>query len=152
MTKGKRRTGRPPKTPAKKSVRRAYLGERDGSPHAGNTALTNGEIRRTAKFRAYARMMKLAEEINQELALAVAASPPNPAVIHDLQDRLRDVLKGLLPYEKPRLTAMKVSGDKNAPLFDLSGLADKELLAMRRMLLKAKQVEEREEEEEDVGN
>jgi hypothetical protein len=150
MTNAPRR-GRPLKTPAKQSVRRAFIGEKDGSPHAGNTALTNGEIRRTAKFRAYVRMMKLGEEIDQELALAVTASPPNPATIHDLQDRLRDVLKGLLPYEKPRLSAMKVSGDKNAPLFDLSGLADKELLAMRRMLLKAKQVDEREEDEENVG-
>jgi hypothetical protein len=141
MTKGKRRTGRPPKTPAKQSVRRAFIGERDGSPHAGNTAMTNGEIRRTTKFRAYTRMIQLAQEIDEDLAIAMAASPRNRAAIHELQDRLLDTLKGLLPYEKPRLTAMKVSGDKNAPLFDLSGLAEKELLAMRRVILKAKQVD-----------
>jgi hypothetical protein len=82
MTKGKRRTGRPPKTPAKQSVRRAFIGEKDGSPHAGNSAMTNGEIRRTAKFRAYSRMVRLAEEIDEELALAVADNPQNPDKIH----------------------------------------------------------------------
>jgi hypothetical protein len=111
--------------------------------------MTNGEIH-TAKFRAYARMVRLAEEIDEDLTIAMAASPRNPAAIHALQDRLLDVLKELLPYEKPRLTAVKVSGDKNAPLFDLSGLADKELLAMRRMILKAKQINEREEDEEQI--
>jgi hypothetical protein len=109
--------------------------------------MSNGEIRRTEKFKAYARMIRLAEEIDEDLAIAMAASPRDPAVVCELQDRLHDALKTLLPYERPRLTAMKVSGDKNAPLFDLSGLADKELLAMRRMILKAKQVDETADEE-----
>jgi hypothetical protein len=150
MTKSKRRTGRPPKTPSKRSIHRAYLGEKDGSPHAGNTAMTNGEIRRTAKFRAYARLVRLAEEIDAELAIAIAATPRKPAEIHDCQDRLMRVLKELIPYEKPRLAQLKVSGDKQNPLFDLSGLTDKELLAMRRMILKAKQVDERDEDEVDA--
>jgi hypothetical protein len=150
MTKKKNLGGRPPKTPSKQSVRRAFLGEKDGAPHAGNSAMLNREIRKTDKFKAYVRMVRLAEEIDEDLAIAMAASPRNAAAIHELQDRLLDVLKGLLPYEKPRLTAMKVSGDKQNPLFDLSGLAEKELLAMRRMILKAKQVGERDEEEVDA--
>ena len=112
--------------------------------------MTNAEVRRTPQFKVYVRAIRLAEEIDAELALAMAATPRNMDHVHELQDRLRIILKDLIPYEKPRLAQVKVSGDKNAPLFDLSGLADKELLAMRRMILKAKQVDEREEDEEEV--
>jgi hypothetical protein len=37
---------------------------------------------------------------------------------------------------------MKVSGDEEAPLFDLSGLSDQELLFLRRTVLRAQQVNE----------
>jgi hypothetical protein len=40
---------------------------------------------------------------------------------------LARALKDLLPYQKPRLTTTMVRGDKDYPLFDLSGLSDSEL-------------------------
>jgi hypothetical protein len=36
-----------------------------------------------------------------------------------------------VPYKRPRLTAMKVSGDQDAPLFNLSTLSDNELAFLR---------------------
>jgi len=40
---------------------------------------------------------------------------------------------------------MKVSGDEDAPLFDLSGLTDNELAFLRRTVLKATVVADRRE-------
>jgi hypothetical protein len=148
MTKAPRR-GRAHGTPTKKAIRRAYVGQKDPGLLTGNGTMTNAAVRKTPQFRVYVRMILLAQEIDQELAIAMGATPRKPAEIHELQDRLRVILRDLIPYEKPRLAQLKVSGDKNAPLFDLSGLAEKELLAMRRMLLKAKQVNETEDEEAD---
>ena len=55
------------------------------------------------------------------------------------RDRDCDVAKTGLHL---RLTAMKVSGDRDAPLFDLSALSDQGLLFWRRTILKAQQVDE----------
>jgi hypothetical protein len=46
---------------------------------------------------------------------------------------------------------MKVSGDKNAPLFDLSRLADKETPRHAADDPEGKQVDEREDDEEEIG-
>jgi hypothetical protein len=113
--------------------------------------MSNAEIRRTAKFKAYVRAVRLAEEIDAELADAMARSPRKPTEIHELQDRLMEILAKLIPYEKPRLSAVKVSGDKRAPLFDLSGFSSKELLLIRRLILKASQIAPTEEEEEEIS-
>jgi hypothetical protein len=48
----------------------------------------------------------------------------------------------MVPYKRPRLAAMKVQGDRDSPLFDLSGLTDAELAFLRRTVLKAKQIDE----------
>jgi hypothetical protein len=48
------------------------------------------------------------------------------------------------PYERPRLTTTKLQGDKDAPLFDLSALSESELAFLRRTVLKAQQMDERE--------
>ena len=48
----------------------------------------------------------------------------------------------MVPYKRPRLAAVKVQGDKDAPLFDLSQLTDSELAFLRRTVLKATPVGE----------
>jgi hypothetical protein len=53
-----------------------------------------------------------------------------------------DMAKAAAPLIHPRLASTKVSGDKDAPLFNLSGLSDSELEFLRRTVLKATQVEE----------
>ncbi len=67
---------------------------------------------------------------------------PNMRFVDDLLDKAARVLRDMLPYKRARLTAMKVSGDRDAPLFDLSALSDQELLFLRRTILKAQQVDE----------
>src|SRR5258708_39863359 len=68
---------------------------------------------------------------------------PNMKLVDDLLDKAARVLRDMVPYKRPRLTATKVSGDKDAPLFDLSTLTDSELAFLRRTVLKAQQVGER---------
>jgi hypothetical protein len=68
---------------------------------------------------------------------------PNMRLIDDLLDKAARVLRDMVPYKRPRLTAMKVSGDRDAPLFDLSALSDSELAFLRRTILKARQIDEK---------
>src|SRR5258708_3690931 len=53
-----------------------------------------------------------------------------------------EMAKAAAPFVHPRLAAMKVQGDKDAPLFDLSTLTDNELAFLRRTILKATPVNE----------
>jgi hypothetical protein len=50
--------------------------------------------------------------------------------------------KAAAPFVHPRLAAVKVAGDKDAPLFDLSALTDNELAFLQRTILKAQQIDE----------
>jgi hypothetical protein len=67
---------------------------------------------------------------------------PNMRLVDDLLDKAARVLRDMVPYKRPRLAAMKVSGDKDAPLFDLSTLTDNELAFLRRTILKAQPIDE----------
>jgi len=60
---------------------------------------------------------------------------------HDLLDKAARVLRDMVPYKRARLTAMKASGDEDAPLFNLSALSDSELAFLRRTVLKATPVD-----------
>lgn len=131
--------GRTPGVTTRKMIRRA-----------SDVLAEAREIRRTPKFRAWQRMTLLAEEIDVDLQRLVdkagdVVTPADEARIWDLRSRLADALKILLPYEKPRLTAVKVSGDRKAPLFDLSRLTGAELETIRGIVLKSQQIEEEEE-------
>jgi hypothetical protein len=59
------------------------------------------------------------------------------------RERRDEMAKAAAPFVHPRLAAMKVQGDRHAPLFDLSVLADNELAFLRRTVLKATQIDER---------
>jgi len=93
-------------------------------------------------FSAYTRLFELAEDYDRDLTVALAKRRQNRTEIVECRERLARTLKDLLPYEKPRLTTTKVQGDKDAPLFDLTALSDKELAFLRRTVLKAQQVNE----------
>ena len=67
---------------------------------------------------------------------------PNMRLVDELLDKAARVLRDMVPYTRPRLTATKVSGDRDAPLFDLSALSNSELTFLRRTILKAQQVDE----------
>ncbi len=67
---------------------------------------------------------------------------PNRRLVDDLLDKAARVLRDMVPYKRARLSAMKVSGDQDAPLFNLSALSDSELAFLRRTVLKATVVDE----------
>ncbi len=58
------------------------------------------------------------------------------------QEVRMEMAKAAAPFVHPRLAAVKVSGDKDAPLFDLSSLTDSELAFLRRTILKAQPIDE----------
>jgi hypothetical protein len=58
------------------------------------------------------------------------------------QEVRMEMAKAAAPFVHPRLAAVKVQGDKDAPLFDLSALTDDELAFLRRTILKATPVDE----------
>lgn len=131
--------GRPPGVTTRKMIKRA-----------SDVLAEAREIRKTPKFRAWQRMNRLAEEIDADLQRAVdkagdVVTPTDEARIWELRSCLAEALKILIPYEKPRLTAVKVSGDRKAPLFDLSRLTAAELETVRGIILKSQQIDEEEE-------
>jgi hypothetical protein len=128
---GERRGGRQKGTPNKTVVAKA-----------AHILAAAGETAKAPSFSAYIRLFELAEDYDRDLAVALAKRPRNQAEIVERRERLARTLKDLLPYEKPRLTTTKVQGDRNAPLFDLTTLSDKELAFLRRTVLKARQIDE----------
>jgi hypothetical protein len=130
---GERRGGRQKGTPNKTVVAKA-----------AHILAVAGETAKAPSFSAYTRLFELAEDYNRDLTAALAKRPQNQIEIAECRERLARILKDLLPYEKPRLTTTKVQGDKDHPLFDLSKLSDNELAFLRRTILKAQQLGERE--------
>jgi len=128
---GERRGGRQKGTPNKTVVAKA-----------AHKLAAAGEIAKAPSFSAYVRLCELAEDYDRDLAVALAKKPQNQSEIVEYRERLARIFKDLLPYEKPRLTTTKVQGDKDAPLFNLSALSDRELAFLRRTVLKARQVHE----------
>ena len=117
---------------------------RPSSPKRLTYSLRLARLQKALSFSAYTRLFELAEDYDRELIIALAKKPQNPTEIAECRERLARTLKDLLPYEKPRLMTTKVQGDKDYPLFDLSALSDGELAFLRRTILKAQQVDERE--------
>jgi hypothetical protein len=67
------------------------------------------------------------------------AFTPKQLRVDDLLERICDCCSTLLPFEKARLTAVKVSGESGAPMFakvDLSHLPDEDIHALARILPK----------------
>lgn len=52
-------------------------------------------------------------------------------------DRRFEAARAAAAYCHPKLQTVKMQGDKDAPLFDLSQLTDSELAFLRRTVLKA---------------
>jgi hypothetical protein len=122
-------------------------GRQKGTPNktvvskAATVLAAAGRIAKTPSFSAYNRLFELSEDYDRDLAVALAKRPQNPIQIAECRDRLARILKDLLPYEKPRLTTTKVQGDRDYPLFDLSAPSDTELAFLRRVVLRATQVD-----------
>jgi hypothetical protein len=101
-------------------------------------------IAKSRSYKAWEKAITVVEDIWSEYELVRKDAVKNPLLVAECQERLMKAIKVVLPYEKPKLQVVKLQGDKNAPLFDLSGLSDQELVFLRRTVLKAAQVTEEE--------
>src|SRR5260370_205146 len=117
-------------------------GRKKGTPNKRTAALPARLAATDSGFDPYGQLEAPANELLSEIEQERAAPKPNQARIDQLRDMLARVLRDMVPYKRPRLTATKVSGDKDAPLFDLSTLTDNELAFLRRTILKAQPVNE----------
>jgi hypothetical protein len=124
-------------------------GERrsNGRPKGSLNKLSIGRMKaqlaaREPEFDPYDKLQALAEELSNDVKQERSSPKPNQARIDQLRDMLSRVLRDMVPYKRPRLATMKVQGDKDAPLFDLTQLSDSELAFLRRTILKATPVDE----------
>jgi len=107
----------------------------------------NGKILGSRTYKVWEKAIGVVEDIYAEYQLLLAEPVQTQigrAALNECQDRLLKAMKVVLPYEKPKLQVVKLQGDRNAPLFDLSTLSDKELQFLRRTVLKAQEVPEEE--------
>ena len=114
--------------------------------------IRNGKILASRSYKAWEKAIEVVEDVYAEYKL-LRGDAMNMEIVHtsdglvkisECQERLMRACKVVLPYEKPKLQVVKLQGDRNAPLFDLSTLSDKELQFLRRTVLKAQEVPEEE--------
>jgi hypothetical protein len=102
------------------------------------------------KFDPYDKLEIIAKQFLAAAANEYERKPkPNIKRGDEYLDRAARILRDMVPYKKPKLVAAKLSGDKKAPLFDLSGLSDNELAFLRKTVLKAQPIEDEDGEGED---
>jgi len=109
--------------------------------------IRNGKILASRSYKAWEKAIEVVEDVYAEYLLLRAdplSTQSGRAALNECQERLMRSVKVVLPYEKPKLQVVKLQGDRNAPLFDLSTLSDKELQFLRRTVLKAQEVPEEE--------
>ena len=107
----------------------------------------NGRVFASRSYKAWEKAIEVVEDVYAEYLLLRAdplSTQSGRAALNECQERLMRSVKVVLPYEKPKLQVVKLQGDRNAPLFDLSTLSDKELHFLRRTVLKAQEVPEEE--------
>jgi hypothetical protein len=118
-------------------------GERRGGRQKGSlNKLSIGRMKAQVavsvpEFDPYGQLEIIAKSFLERAHAEQHRDKPNIRLVDDLLDKAARVLRDMVPYKRPRLAAVKVQGDPNAPLFDLSGLTDSELAFLRRTVLKA---------------
>jgi hypothetical protein len=88
-----------------------------------------------APFDALAHLRAIAQYFLDEAEAERRKAKPCERVIIQSLERAARTLVEILPYEHPKLSAVKLGGDPNAPL-NLSGLSDDELVHFRRLMIK----------------
>jgi hypothetical protein len=123
-------------------------GERRGGRQKGSlNKLSIGRIKAqlavsAPEFDPYDQLEIIAKSFLERARAEQHRDKPNMRLVDDLLDKAARVLRDILPYKRPRLSTTKLQGDKDYPLFDLSALSEPELLSLRRIILKAQQVDE----------
>ena len=86
------------------------------------------------RTRAFVEAVKASGLMPLDFMLSIMRDEDQP------MERRMEMAKAAAPHLHPRLTTTKLQGDRNAPLFDLTSLSDKELQFLRRTVLKAQEV------------
>jgi len=117
-------------------------GRQKGTPNKLSIGRMKAQLAVSApEFDPYDQLEIIAKTFLEQAHAEQRRDRPNMRLVYDLFDKAARVLRDLVPYKRARLTAMKVSGDEDAPLFNLSALSDRELAFLRRTILKAQQVD-----------
>jgi hypothetical protein len=120
-------------------------GERRGSRQKGTpNKLSVGRMKAqlavsAPEFDPYDHLEIIAKTFLEQAHAEKQRDRPNARLVYDLLDKTARVLRD--PYKRARPTAMKVSGDEDAPLFNLSAFSGSELVFLRRTILKATMVD-----------
>ena len=118
-------------------------GRQKGTPNKLSIGRTKAKLAVSApEFDPYDQLEIIAKTFIEQAEAEQQRERPKMSLVYDLLDKAARVLRDMVPYKRARLTAMKVQGDKDYPLFDLSALSDQELLFLRRIILKSQQVDE----------
>jgi hypothetical protein len=118
-------------------------GRQKGTPNKLSIGRMKAQLAVSAPaFDPYEELEIIAKTFLEQAHAEQQRDRPNMKLAFDLLDKAARVLRDLVPYKRARLTAMKVSGDEKAPLFDLSALSGSELAFLRRTILKATMVDE----------
>jgi hypothetical protein len=116
---GERRGGRQKGTPNKLSIGRVKAAVATAAP----------------EFDSLDQLRLIAKHFLDQATAEGKKKKANMRSLNDCLDRAARVLRDIAPYEHPKLSAVKLGGDPNAPL-NLSSLSDAELASFRRIMVK----------------
>jgi len=122
-------------------LRGAAPGERRGGRQKGTpNKLSIGRVKAaiataTPEFDSLDQLRLIAKHFLDQATAEGKKKKANMRSLNDCLDRAARVLRDIVPYEHPKLSAVKLGGDPNAPL-NLSSLSDAELAYFRRIMVK----------------
>ena len=122
-------------------LRGAAPGERRGGRQKGTpNKLSIGRVKAaiataTPEFDSLDQLRLIAKHFLDQATAEGKKKKANMRSLNDCLDRAARVLRDIAPYEHPKLSAVKLGGDPNAPL-NLSSLSDAELASFRRIMVK----------------
>jgi len=122
-------------------LRGAAPGERRGGRQKGTpNKLSIGRVKAaiataTPEFDSLDQLRLIAKHFLDQATAEGKKKNSNIRRINDCLDRAARVLRDIAPYEHPKLSAVKLGSDPEAPL-NLSGLSDNELASLRRLMIK----------------
>jgi hypothetical protein len=123
MALGRKTGGRTRGTPNKRTV----------GLRLAQVALAAGET--AAPFDALAHLRAIAQYFLDQAEAELRKPKPCMRAVDQSFERAARLLAEILPYEHPKLSAVKLRGDPNAPL-NLSSLSDNEVAHLRRLMIK----------------
>jgi hypothetical protein len=132
--------GRPPGSKSKRTIGSFERQARKVRALAAATAADKAEAPAVEDFRALDNLRTIAKQfMDQATAEKSKEGGGDRRFFNECLERAARVLKDIVPYEAPKLVAIKVGGDRDSPLptineLDLSRLTDEELETLGSIL------------------